>query len=439
MSRRHHFFFTSFSPSPVSITALGNIAPPLAALVTAPLLAHTLGVETRGNLAAATAPMLLATAAGTLGLPESLTYHLASSSVRPRRALAWTMSLSVISGIAAAALIYASRDWLSNGNHIVSTELLLATTCLIPALLVGVLRAAAAGSGQWARITGEKFIGSILKVLLITLLMIRGDLSLRTACLTIAITPVMGGLAYVGMKVMTTPIHDAPIKNFVGYAMLVWSGSVSGILLFRLDQAILGPLSSAYELGLYAVAVVMGEVPMIVSSAFRDVIFVTDANDQDDGSVARAARRSFLASALVAVSMAAVCPFLIPLLFGQDFSEAKNAATILLAAVVIGTPGSVAGAALGARGRPHLRSLALFIACFFNIGILIGLAPTLGAFGAALSTLGGSAVAGVLNIWLFCRVTNATMISFVGIRLSDLESISFKKLQKEREDAPLRN
>src|SRR4051812_49233962 len=61
----------------VASTAIGYVAPPFAAIVTSPILARSLGVEGRGEIAAATAPYMLGIVVATMGIPEAVTYFVA--------------------------------------------------------------------------------------------------------------------------------------------------------------------------------------------------------------------------------------------------------------------------------------------------------------------------------------------------------------------------
>ena len=57
---------------------LGSALTPLVGALSGPILARNLGVDGRGAVAAATAPLLFALAVGTLGLPEALTFRVAA-------------------------------------------------------------------------------------------------------------------------------------------------------------------------------------------------------------------------------------------------------------------------------------------------------------------------------------------------------------------------
>lgn len=87
--------------------------------------------------------------------------------------------------------------------------------------------------------------------------------------------------------------------------------------------------------------------------------------------------------------------------FGTEFAPALWPAIVILAATVVGSTGSVAGAGLGGRGRPGLRSWAMFFAAIANIVVLVIMTPRVGALGGAFAMLAGATVAGTLCVvWL---------------------------------------
>jgi O-antigen/teichoic acid export membrane protein len=308
---------------------------------------------------------------------------------------------------------------------------MLASLALTPTLLILVLRACAAGLQRWRLVAYEQALTAVLKLAGIAGLALVGDLTPLTAVIVLAVTPVLGGLAYLPLRRHSSAaavFEHPPVATarVLSYGSRIWIGSLSGVLLARLDQAIMTPLSGTYQLGLYAVAVSVSDVALILNSAVRDVTFASDASTRDDERLVASARISGLMSLAIGLLLAACLPLGLPLLFGADFSPAVPAAFILLAAVVLVIPGSIAGAGLSARGRPGMRSLSLLVACVLNVGALFLLVPGLGAVGAALATLVGNIVASQLNIFCINRVSRIPLRDFYGFRRSDLAIISAK-------------
>jgi O-antigen/teichoic acid export membrane protein len=201
----------------------------------------------------------------------------------------------------------------------------------------------------------------------------------------------------------------------------MWVGTAAGMVLARLDQLLMTPLSSVEALGYYAVAVSISEVVLVFNSAVRDVMFAMESRSPDAARISKASRMSTLITFVAALSIASITPWAIPFFFGADFAEAIPATFIMLLAVWLGNPGSVAGAALSGRGRPGLRSTSIALAAIVNVVAIFLLVPMMGAVGAALATLVGNVVAGTLNIVWLRVYFGMRLRDFYSIRLSDVK------------------
>ncbi len=185
---------------------------------------------------------------------------------------------------------------------------------------------------------------------------------------------------------------------------------------------LLVPLSGAYQLGLYAVAVVIAEIPLLLNNTVREVVFAADARGRDDARLTYAARMSGLICLVVAAAIAATMWWWLPVLFGREFAPALFVTLILLTAVIVGPPGSVAGAGLAARGFPRLRSWSLLLALAVNLMLVLALVPHFGAIGAALATLAGNVVSSNANIFFVRRQFGTPMRDFYLLRPADLRA-----------------
>ncbi|MWV60592.1 oligosaccharide flippase family protein [Rathayibacter sp. VKM Ac-2754] len=414
--------------SGVLINFVGNAVGPLAGLASAPILAHSLGVDGRGTVAGATAPFLLITTIATFGLPEAITFFVARSpgaveTVRRRGAF-----LVFLAGLVATVVSLSVAPLLAGDSPILLSLILLTSAAVVPTVLVAALRGGAAGEGRWKLVALERAVGPIVRLIAIGFLAIVGSLDITSATIAIAFSPILGGLAYVrwrrGGERPTGGADEAPrLRHLFDYGYRVWFGSIAGVLLMRIDQVAMVPLSSTFELGLYVVAVTIGELPLVVNTAVREVVFASDARSSEDKRLTRAARMSFIVCGAIAVALGATCPWWLPLAFGEGFEPALPTVLVLLLAVALGIPGSVAGAGLSSRGSPHLRSLSLVIACVVNIAVLLLLVPMLGALGAALATLIGNIVSSNFNVVQMKRKFGVPMLDFYLIRFSDFRAL----------------
>lgn len=410
-------------------TIVGNFFPPVALLVSAPILTHALGVAGRGQLAGATAPLMLVTTAATFGVPQALTYVVARNPAVLRRASRSALWLIAGLGAAATLAVVLGAHWLSAGNTTIAKLITVASFAIVPSLLLAVLRGAASGLHLWRKVAFEQVLSSTARLVALVPLLVVHQLTPLSATIVTACTPLVGALSYRHLQHGATSAHAqggaevVPLSFLVNYGLRIWVGAVSGILLSRLDQTIMVPLANEYQLGLYAVAVTVSTIPLVINSAVRDVTFSADASQNMDSRLSASARISSSASAGLGLFVGVTMIWWLPWLFGRDFRPAVGVAAVLIIAVVLGTPGSIAGAGLSARGRPGLRSTSLVIACLINVVVLLSLVPRYGAMGAAYATLVGNLIAANLNIILLWRIYGISPREFYGLRASDIRLI----------------
>ena len=409
--------------SQVRLNVLSNSILPLSSLIAAPILAQTLGTSGRGTVAAAVAPLALGVTVGTVGLPDALTYVIASGRDVSRRQKVMLGTALVAAGFALTAFFWFTSPFLSAGDKLLQNLIVIAAFCLPLSGVLAAFRAVAAGRGAWRLVALERFLSGLFRVASLLVLLLTGSLTVVTATIAIAGTYVVGLLAYFGRWPRNRRgVHPQKADGALigSYAVRVWIGSLSGILLARLDQTLVLPLSEAKALGLYVVAVNISETTLIFNYAVRDVLFTRQSENVDSAALALSSRISTIVTTVAASAVGAVAPLVVPVLFGASFAASVPVIWLLLLGIVLGNPGSIAGAGLSARGRPGLRSRSLLLACVANIACLLIFVPTLGAIGAALATLVGNALSGAMNVVWLKIYFGVSVRSFYIPRQSDL-------------------
>jgi O-antigen/teichoic acid export membrane protein len=404
---------------------VGNLFPPMISLVSGPIMAHALGVEGRGQVAAALAPMTLVITAVTFGIPEALTYTVARFPGLVRVGMRRGLLLLSAVGLVAMVVVFLGRGWLSGGNPDVARLSTIASFVIIPSLCLSVIRGVAAAHSSWGLIATERILASTSRLLILLALALLGLITPLAAVLMAAVIPMIGAMSYLRLPRAFHPETEdvdgaATYKRLLSYGTRIWIGSISGILLSRVDQTLMTPLANTYQLGLYVVAVNVGELLLIINGSVRDVTFASDAREAVDERLTAAARISSSICVVAAIFLGVTAHWWMPVMFGEAFRPAVPIAVVLLAAVALGTPGSVGGSGLGARGRPGLRSTSLVIACLVNVAMLIVLLPIMGAMGAAIATLVGNLISSNLNLYFIQKHFGIKMSHFYGLRRSDI-------------------
>jgi O-antigen/teichoic acid export membrane protein len=402
--------------------AVGNLMAPLASFASAPILAQALGVSERGELAAVTAPFLFASIAATVGIPESITFFTARK--KGGTSLVWrSIPMLGVMSVLAAIAIYFAAPLIAAGDEKVALLIQASGVALLPTAVIAALRGAAAGHGDWAAVRNERIIGAVARLAPIAILAAIGQLTVMSAAVIVVLSPLLGLLAFIRLGRHPRAESSVAQRQMLGYGWRVWIGSLSGILLSRLDQILLNPLAGERELGLYVVAVNISDVTLIVMTTVTSIMFTQDARERDDAVLAKTARLTLLVMILVTVVVGGSLPLWVGPFFGTGFEASIPAAWVMLVTYALTAPGVVAGTALGARGRPGSRSVSLIVAVMVNCVGVIVLAPLLGALGTAVATFAGNGTAAALNLYFLHKRLGVDVRHFYSIHPAELRTL----------------
>lgn len=415
----------------MAVTAFSYLFVPLAAIVSAPILAQSLGVDGRGEVAAATAPLMLAVAVFALGLPQAVVHFVAAQPSVVGYLLRPVLLIQLLVGLVGAVIVTATASILAGSDPDLASLITLAALILPGTLIVGVFRGLASGLHRWTLVTVERCLTEFIKLVLFVALYWTGSLTVVAAVLVTALSAIASGLVYLRLLRNRGVVPKGAdkvvrLRDMFSFGSRIWIGSLSGILLTRISQVLMTPLASVSQLGYYVIAVNVSDASLLANNAVRDVTLASDSAQQRTERATMSARCSLLISAVVGLLIATTLPLWFIKLFGSDFAPSIPLIVILVAANVIGVPGSVAGAVLSSRGYPGKRSLSLFVAAVVNVGLLIVLIPTLGALGAAVSTVIGNFVAANMNIYFAWKLFRISPLDFYVPRRQDIEVLKSK-------------
>ncbi|PWJ55123.1 Membrane protein involved in the export of O-antigen and teichoic acid [Quadrisphaera granulorum] len=411
----------------VGFMTVSSFLVPLAGLLTQPLFARALGVDGRGELQAALAPAALATAVATLGLPDALTYFTARNPRITRVALAWAGTLSLLVGVVCLAVVWGLLPWLSKGDAQLGEYILVGMVLAIPLLAVGALRGAAMGHQLWRRVALESFVNITLRVGSLVVLFVMGHLTPLAAVVVTSVTPLLAGLVY--LPLLRSSAHhpeateeqpNGVLRPLLSFGARVWFGSVASMLLSRVSQVLMVPLSSTYDLGLYAVASTISDLPLLVALAVAGALMGVNARSNDPVQVATTTRLGVLLGAVGCGGLAVTLPFWIVPLFTEQFAAALIPTLMLIASALICVPGLMTGASLSAFGRPGLRSTGLVVTVVVNVTAFVTLVPLLGVYGACWTSIISNVVLTSWNVIAASKVMGLPPTMFLVPRGSDV-------------------
>lgn len=362
-------------------------------VLSGPLLAYSLTVANRGYLAAAVAGTGVCTSFGSLGLPDAVSYAIASGDVClacTRAASRQLLGLVVPPIAAAAAGVLVAEGVLSRAGW----------ACVVAAAVAAgmgsaseVQRAVLVGERRYRTLNRERWLNAIVRLGGIAGLMAAGHLTLITSVLAAIVAPGVFSFGFL-MVVASPPWHSCLTppaagrrRSLLSYGLRAWAGHVLGFTTARLDQLLIGPIVGAHALGLYAIAASYSELPAVLLLTARQFILPEQATSRSrDLSIV--SRGMFTAAAAILIpATCVIAPWLIPLAFGHPYDG-----SVLLAVVLcLGIPGWMCSGVLGSmmegRGRPGTVSLSSLAGVAVTLAGLPLLLPVIGAMGASIVTV----------------------------------------------------
>jgi O-antigen/teichoic acid export membrane protein len=381
------------------------------------LLARSLGLLGRGDLAAILLwPGILA-AVGSLGVTEAVTYETAAGSSPVRAIVGSSLIIATIQSIALIGIGAVIAPIVHNGRDtqvLYSTYLYLAyiPLNLITLCAIGVLN----GLQQYLAYHTLRLMVIALMALGLVLLAAYQALTVRAAIVAYLaanmLTAVSALLLLQRQGVLSLTCRYETIRRLFGFGLRSHTTNVASLLNERLDQLVISIFLAPAKLGLYVIAVTMTSATTFIGSATAMVVFPVVASLRNPTERMTAATRYvrwiLVGATCTAVPLIALTPLLIQVLFGKTYLDAVPVTRVLFAASVFLCTNYVVGAVLKAVGRPLDAGIAECLSLGVTAVGLVLLLPWLELIGAALTSLLAYCAT---TVWLTLRAARALEIT----------------------------
>jgi O-antigen/teichoic acid export membrane protein len=193
--------------------------------------------------------------------------------------------------------------------------------------------------------------------------------------------------------------------------------AVAYFLLLRLDQGLLENFRGAAEVGIYSLAVYVGEMLWLLPGALTPLLVhssAADASDpQRDRTAARAVRMGVGLTLVAALPLYLLAAPLLALVGGGQYAASVAALRALLPGIVAFAPGVVLAGDFIGRGKPHWNTQASGLTVVINVAVALALIPGHGAVGAAWASSVAYACGSVVMLWRFRRTTGMSLRGLV--------------------------
>jgi O-antigen/teichoic acid export membrane protein len=188
-----------------------------------------------------------------------------------------------------------------------------------------------------------------------------------------------------------------PVRSLFRSSWRFAGSSIGEAASNRLDQILLLPLLGAYETGIYAVGVTIGTLPLALAQGMGGAFYGPVARSEGrkrQRYKGKGIRSGIFAAVVSGAGLASVSPFVVPLIFGDEFSAALPVIYVCLLGSVFMCAAFVASSMLAAEGKGWHLTIGQFLSLGIAIVLLYLIAPVMLAPGAAwASTIGYVALA----------------------------------------------
>jgi O-antigen/teichoic acid export membrane protein len=383
------------------------------------IIARALGSAGKGSYdLALTTAALLAIAVG-FSLPVGITYVVARgrANLRP---LAWQLiGMVLLFGAIAALVLFALRHTRFATSFIPADI----SVWAIPLIVFNMMLTEAANYWR-AMLNGRQEIiqanrndllgraGHVL-LLLIAIVLLRHRASPAHFIVVNIVALILTNLIF--LKTLRPALQPhagaSGLRDITAYSFTCYLSNFTQFLNYRLDVFIVTYFAGLQALGLYTLAVSLGQMIWLVSKAAATVLLPNVAARQDeiDANAERTAqitRVAFGISLIAALLLALFAAPLVPWLFGEEFRSSVAPLLWLLPGIVAFSAANVIASYLAGAGKPRLNFYVSLAGLLMTIALDLLLIPRFNIIGAAIASTLSYLTSTVVIIYFFTRASN---------------------------------
>ncbi len=400
--------------------------------VTSIILARELGPTGRGELQLAVMAATVTLVFANLSIEGSNTIARARGLMDLRRLSRLSAGFAVTVGPAAiAALIGLYAVTRRSLFHGVSFDTLLLVAASIPVGLhllwmsnLFVL------SGRLPRVQLALVLGAAAQALGAAAIVLSGHLTVDDGVALYdlsVLVPWILQLVWVRSFASARPHFDIQAARLVlGISSRLHPGSVLYYLLQRSDVFVVNVMLGARAVGVYAIAVLFGELSWMITDPLVRAILPAQAGASESNAMRvsmKAARLNASLATVLSMGLAATLWLVIPVLYGPRFAGAYGATVALFPGIIAVALARPLIIVLVRVGRPLRYSLLTGAAFLLNLALNLALLPAIGIVGASLaSSVAYTGLAFALVRWA-ARVADMPMWTAITPTAEDLGTV----------------
>lgn len=405
------------------------------------IIARYLGPSGKGTLTLMMSFLAIVIMVGMVGLDEANVYFISSKKISHRRIFTHALYQTIILSILCLIIFIIIKDWmLHNVLKGITQKHFYILLVVIPFYFFNQHTRTILLGHRSIYSFNLYVIAQFLILFIIHLIFIPiyglfgGVLSIIVAALVLTISGIILLLRH-GAPSFKIDLTD--IKKSYSYGIRSQLGLVSSFLNRRLDLFIVNYFLNPYQVGLYAIAVAVAELPWHVPAAAATVLFPWIADKSRDDAAkftAYVLRNVIFITVIAIIFLILLGRLIITMLFGDAFQGSVVLMYILLPGILGLGVTKILGGHFQGSGRPELGTIMVIFSLIETVILDMFFIPKMGALGAAVASSIAYMTSAVIGLTLFTKIWKVRLIDAIVPRWNEMNKVQdfLKSLKKNR-------
>ena len=417
-----------------SITVIRQVFGIIIGMLSALIIARTLGVEGQGRYALVILlPNLLYTIFN-MGVAPATVFYIGKKEFALEDVFRTNLLVSMVISFATILIgilfiIFFHEKFYAS----VSIQLMFMILCVLPFLFLNKnLQVIFQGKEQFEKFNIVVILNQVGLLFFSSLFLLALNLDLFGALLAFVLTQVlMLFLVFYylqseyNLKFTSGNLSLDYFKGSVLYGIKVHLSNILAFVNYRIDLFIIAYFLNDAAVGLYSVAVSIAERIWIVSQSVSSVLFARVSNLSSDVERAQftalVSRNVLFLSILGGGGLFLLGKWIIYLLFGAAYAGSIAPFLWLIPGIVLGSMSRIISNYFAGIGKPEINTYVAIFLTILNIGLNIILVPKYGVVGAAVATSITYSTNMVIKTIIFSSMNKIHYSNFVIVKMADFE------------------
>lgn len=394
------------------------------------VIARWLGPSGKGVLTLLIDFLAIVVMLGMVGIDEANVYYISSKKTTHGKTFSNALFQTLLLSILCITIFLVFTDWLL-GNPLkgISLQYFYLVLFIVPLYFFN-QHAKAILLGHRAIYAYNVFIILQFFVLFVSQLFLIPSYNLFGGVLSIIISAViltvLGAFLLLKYGSPAKSIDFALLKKSYSFGVRSQLGLVFSFLNRRLDVFIVNYFLNPYQVGIYAIAVAVGELPWHLPSAAATVLFPWIADKKMEGAAkftSYVLRNVVFVTTIIVLILAFLGRFVITLLFGSAFQESIVLMYVLLPGILALGITRILGAHFSGSGRPELGTMMVAFSFVETIVLDIILIPRMGVMGAAIASSTAYITSALVGLLIFTKLWRVRLVDTVIPRWIEIANL----------------